>query len=94
MKIPFLFFFNTQGFLGALMLRHIQTLDATQQIVPTIYVSLFAFLVMLSRTKYGGTFISISVRGKVPGCHTVPQVIIGAFIGIVLGYVSYPYVLG
>jgi membrane-associated phospholipid phosphatase len=84
---------QTAGFLFALMMRHInERLEPEQQIVPTIFVSLFAFLIVLSRTKYGGPFISISVRGKVPGCHTIFQVAMGSIIGIVLGYLAFPFV--
>ena len=84
---------QTAGFLFSMMMRHIQErLKPEEQLVPTIFVSLFAFLIVLSRTKYGGTVVSISVRGKVPGCHTVFQVCMGSIIGVILGYLAFPFV--
>ena len=43
-----------------------------------------AVLVSLSRTRHGG-LLAISVDGQVKACHTVPQVLAGAAIGIVAG---------
>jgi hypothetical protein len=48
--------------------------------------------VVVSRTKHGGPYLCVSIDGKVPGCHTVPQVIAGSLVGFALGHLTYGYI--
>lgn len=57
-----------------------------------MFVIGYTGMVLLSRTKYGGPYVSVSVDGKIPGCHTILQVVVGAIIGTVLGLWVGPWV--
>ena len=66
---------QTTGFLASLLLKMVeQRVPAAERALPTAYVLLFSALVLLSRTRFGGPFVSVSVDGKIAGCHTVLQV--------------------
>ena len=59
----------------------------------------WAGLLLLSRTKYGGRYISVGTEEEdkdggerrlvITGCHTVPQVVTGAVIGLVAAHFGY-----
>ena len=78
---------QTACFLAAVLLRH-----SNGELPGVLFILGYTVLVLLSRTKYGGLWISVSVDGKIPGCHTIEQVLSGAVIGAVLGAVTYPYI--
>ena len=50
-----------------------------------------ACLVLMHRTKWGGKYVSVCVGGRVTGCHTVPQVLVGGAIGLAMARVAYPF---
>jgi hypothetical protein len=50
-----------------------------------LFLFAVAALVTLSRTRHGG-MLSIAVDGEVKACHTVNQVLLGAAIGMLLGW--------
>ena len=43
---------------------------------------------ILNRTKYGG-LLSVHVNGKLIACHTVPQILVGASVGMVVGLFAF-----
>ena len=61
----------------------------------TLFVCAWAGLLLLSRTRHGGQYISVlsgsSVNAnQVVGCHTEVQVVAGALMGLLAASVAYP----
>uniref|UniRef100_A0A7S4V384 Phosphatidic acid phosphatase type 2/haloperoxidase domain-containing protein n=1 Tax=Alexandrium monilatum TaxID=311494 RepID=A0A7S4V384_9DINO len=53
-------------------------------LVPLGYIWLVAVLVMMSRTRFAGP-LAVCVDGRAVAHHTVPQVLVGAAVGCLLG---------
>jgi len=87
---------QTAAFLASVLIMHItaHVHDDMRRRLATTYVAVYAALVVLSRTKYGGPYISVVVDGRIAGCHTVLQVVAGTAIGIMLGTLAYPSIFG
>ena len=47
-----------------------------------------AVVVALSRTRYGGPYLSVVVDGSVRACHTPAQVLAGGMLGIMFGLIA------
>lgn len=58
----------------------------------TTFIWVFSSLVLISRTKHGGQYLSPSVGGVVNGCHTVLQVVLGGIIGVFMGWYAFPMI--
>jgi hypothetical protein len=81
---------QTACFLADVLLRRAGevgevTLFARAMVVGT------ACLVLLHRTQWGGKYVSVCVGGRVTGCHTVPQVLVGGAIGLAVARAAYPF---
>lgn len=96
---------QTAGFLAAILMMKVSDavddseLGEGDEALPVAwllrlsYICLIALAVMISRTHFGGP-LSLRVDGRTVAHHTVFQVIVGACIGLQLGFAAFAWYSG